>query len=56
MTILHNQAHAGKALCFTSPLAASQFIDNMLRTNESACFQVQQYRNTWTVKRVEVVA
>ena len=46
----------GKAVSFKSQEAASQFIDNMLRTNAAACFQIQQSRNTWTVKRMEAVA
>ena len=54
--ILTTTAHMGKAVSFKSQEAASQFIDNMLRTNAAACFQIQQSRNTWTVKRVEAVA
>ena len=46
----------GKAVSFKSQEAASQFIDNMLRINAAACFQIQRSRNTWTVKRVEAVA
>ncbi len=56
MSILTTTAHMGKAVSFKSQEAASQFIDNMLRTNAAACFQIQQSRNTWTVKRVEAVA
>ena len=56
MSILTTTAQWGKEVCFTSQEAANSFIDNMLRTNAAACFQIQQSRNIWTVKRVEAVA
>ena len=56
MNMIATTAQQGKEVCFSSQEAANSFIDNMLRTNAAACFQIQQSSNTWTVKRVGVTA